>query len=115
MAHIAKILSQTLFADRILDNRYINPMGRVTKGIDYTPSKGGGDGKYMSMHLWQHTVITSSATKIRIVSLAINWTGIIYTTSQMLQLAKAIQYLHSMDVVLDCEFHSVCSHVSSIL
>ncbi|KIL58953.1 hypothetical protein M378DRAFT_169930 [Amanita muscaria Koide BX008] len=69
-----EIPSQTLFANRILDHRYINPVSGVNEANSLT------------MCLWQHMLRTlTSETRIQI----------------MFQLAKAIQYLHSMGVVLD--------------
>ncbi|KAM6496468.1 hypothetical protein JOM56_009174 [Amanita muscaria] len=85
-----EILSQTLFASRILDHRYIDPVSDEAKSSHISfRVRTGAYANDLARYLSQQS--SSSVTKIQI----------------MFRLAKAIQYLHSMGVVLDYRFHSL--------
>ncbi|KAM6496459.1 hypothetical protein JOM56_009165 [Amanita muscaria] len=86
-----EILSQTLFASRILDHRYINPVLGINDARPSCISLRFGAGAHengLTTYLWQQS--PSSVIKIQI----------------LFRLAKIIQYLHSMDVVLDDRLRS---------
>ncbi|KIL53900.1 hypothetical protein M378DRAFT_19419 [Amanita muscaria Koide BX008] len=90
MAHIPKILSQTIFAGRFLDRRYIVPVLGVKELEEGFLLLGDAQRDVLTMRRWRQGSIPSSVTVIPV----------------MLRLAKAIQYLHSMGVVL---YHQLSS------
>ncbi|KIL55407.1 hypothetical protein M378DRAFT_173659 [Amanita muscaria Koide BX008] len=88
-----QILSQTIFAGRILDRRYIVPVLVVERGFKGKDGvwlvSGDAGGNDLPMEEWRQSSIPSSMR-----------------AQVMLGLAKAIQYFHSMGIVLHGEFGS---------
>ncbi|KAM6497677.1 hypothetical protein JOM56_005625 [Amanita muscaria] len=103
-----ELLFQTAFMCKILDSNYILRVSKFAKADFYFVIDNVDESKW-SLSQWRKMSMPSSVTRIRVVSLENSDLILPTYFLQMLDIAKAFRYLHSMGIVpLYDTVNSVC-------